>query len=350
MYFVGIDWSDLHHDVAVPKSYGGQDASPVEQAIFNEVAGYYKAPGIDIFGVRMLGPAVLVWGTEEQKKEYLLPIARGEVMWCQGWSEPNAGSDLAALETRAVREGEYYVVNGQKVWTTGAHRADWIFLLVRTDPGAKRSRGLTFLLADKKTPGITVRPILTMEGSHTFNEVFLEDVKIPIRNRLGEENEGWQVARTVMNFERSSAGEIGRARKELEELIEFCREKKREGEPLIKNPLISSRLVNLFIEIEVGRVLMYKIAWLMQKGQLHESMAPASAAKLYSTELAQRLAYAGAQVMGLYGQVKKGSKWAPLHGKYERDYQLCMGMNIAAGASEIQKNLIAWTALNLPRG
>lgn len=336
---------------AWPKEYGGQNASPIEQMIFAEVAEYYQAPGVDVFGVRMIGPTILALGTAEQKKEHLPPIARGEIMWCQGWSEPNAGSDLAALTTRAVREGEYYIVNGQKIWTTGAHRADWIFLLVRTDPTAKRSRGLTFLLADKNTPGITVRPVLTMEGSHAFNEVFLDDVKIPVRNRLGAENEGWQVTRVVMNFERTSVGEIAKARRELEELIEFCKETWHGNEPLIKNPLIRNQLAGLFIEIEVGRAFMYKIAWMHEKGELLSTAnaAYASAAKLYGTELTQRLAYTGSQIMGLYGQVKTGSRWAPLHGKFERAYQLCMGMNIAAGTSEIQKNLIAWTALELPR-
>ena len=332
-----------------PEEYGGKNASPIEQMIFGDVAGYHKAPGVDIFGVSMIGPAILAMGSEEQKKKHLPPIAGGEIMWCQGWSEPDAGSDLAALSTRGVRERDNYIVNGQKIWTTGAHKADWIFLIVRTDPESKRSKGLTFLLADKNTPGITVNPILMMNGTHSFNEVFLDDVRIPVANRLGEENEGWKVTRAVMNFERSSVGDVAHSKRNLEELVGFCKEKKACGAPLIKDPHVKHRLVDLFIECEVARAMVYKIAWLLEKGELQKSMAPASAAKLVCSELAQRLAYEGLKIMGLFGQVKEGSKWAPLHGSFEHAYQLCMGANIAAGTSEIQKNLIAWTALGLPR-
>jgi len=201
----------------------------------------------------------------------------------------------------------------------------------------------------KNTPGITVNPILMMNGTHSFNEVFLDDVRIPVANRLGEENEGWKVTLAVMNFERFSVGDLAHSKRNLEELVGFCKETKEGGTSLIKNPHVKHRLVDLFIECEVARVMVYKTAWLVEKGELHKSMAPASAAKLVCSEFAQRLAYEGLKIMGLLGQVKEGSKWSPLHGSFEHAYQLCMAANIAAGTSEIQKNLIAWTAMGLPR-
>ena len=333
-----------------PKEYGGLDASPTVQMLFNEVAGYYKSPGIDVIGTNMAGPVIFLFGTEEQKKEHLKPIAKGERFWCQGWSEPDAGSDLAALSTRAVREGDNYIVNGQKVWTTGAHRADWIFLLVRTDPDSKRSKGLSFLLADKKNPGITVNPILEMSGHHHFNEVFLDNVKIPVKNRIGEENEGWKVTKALSNFERTGSWPVSTLKRDLEDLISYCKEAEYKGGFLINDPLVRHRLAGIAVEVEVVQALNYRIACLHEEGNMAESMAASSAFKVILTELFQRFVYAGCQIMGLYCQVKEGSKWAPMRGMFEFHYQFCPGLNLAGGASEIQRNVIAWTALGLPRG
>jgi len=335
--------------MAWPKEYGGQDAPIINQLIYSDVMGYYRAPGTDIFGVGMLGPTLLAAGNEEQKREHLPPIARGEIMWCQGWSEPNSGSDLASLTTKAVRDGDDYIINGQKIWTSGAQHADWMFMIARTNPEEKRSRGLSFFLLDMKTPGVTVRPLYSMEGSHLFNEVFFDDVRVPARNMVGEENQGGAVTRAMMNFERSNVGQMSTLRRSLEELIEFCKETKWNGKTLAENPFIRHRLAQLAIEIEVGRSLSFRIAWLQEKGGLLLAAHAASAAKVFGSELAQRYAYTGYQIMGLYGQVKRGSKWAPLMGTFESNSQLCMGMNIAAGTSEIQRNLVAWIGLGLPR-
>jgi alkylation response protein AidB-like acyl-CoA dehydrogenase len=335
--------------LSLPEEYGGLNASPVVQMVFNEVAGYHKAPGVDVFGVKMIGPVIYMMGNEEQKKEHLKPIARGEIFWCQGWSEPDAGSDLAALSTEGVRDGDHYIVNGQKVWTTGAHRADWIFLLVRTDPTAKRSRGLTLLLADMKTPGISVEPILAMDGHHSFNEIFLDNVHIPVKNRIGEENLGWEVAKAISNFERSGVLPVGSIQRELEDLINYCKETRSRGGRLINDPLVRNGLANLAVEIEVARALYYRIACLHEKSEPIETAALSSAAKIFTANLYQRLIYTGCHIMGLFSQVKQGSKWAPLKGVFESSYQSCIGPNIAAGTSEIQRNIIAWTALGLPR-
>jgi len=331
------------------EKYGGLNASPVVQMIFNETAGYYRAPGVDVFGVKMIGPVIHAMGDEEQKKAHLMPIARGEIFWCQGWSEPDAGSDLAALSTTGVRDGDHYIVQGQKIWTTGAHRADWIFLLVRTDPETRRSSGLTFLLADMKTPGISVDPIQMMDGHHSFNQVFLDDVRIPARNRIGEENQGWKVAKAISNFERTGVLPVGFIDRELEDVIAYCKETKRLGQRLIDDSFIRNRLADLAAEIEAARALYYRIACLHETGEFIESMALSSAAKVFIAELYQRLIYTACDIMGLFSQVKQGSRWAVLKGAFERNYQNCLGENIAAGTSEIQRNIIAWTALGLPR-
>lgn len=335
--------------LAWPEKYGGLNASPTMQMLFNEIAGYYKAPGVDFIGVKMMGPVIYEMGSEEQKEAHLAPIARGERFWCQGWSEPDAGSDLAALITSGVRVDDNYIINGQKVWTTGAHRADWIFLLVRTDPESERSRGLTFLLADMKTPGISIEPVLMMDGHHSFNEVFLDNVKIPVQNRIGEENRGWQVAKAISSFERSGGLPLSYVERDLDDLIQYCKEARHNGATLIKDPLVRDSLAAFAVEVQVGKALNYRIASLQEKGEFIENASIISAAKVYTSELYQRLVYEGCRIMGLYCQVKEGSKWAPLKGIFERHYQYCIAHNLAAGSSEIQRNIIAWTALGLPR-
>lgn len=334
-----------------PKAYGGQDAPIIEQLLFNEAKAYHRAPGVDVQGVGMLAPTLLASGNEEQKQQHLPPIARGEIMWCQGWSEPNAGSDLASLTTRAVRNGDYYIINGQKTWTSGAHRAQWCFMLARTDPNQPRHRGLSFFLVDMKTPGLKLRPVKGLNGTHMFNEMFFDDVRVPKENMVGEENRGWYVSLMTMNFERSSIGFMAEAKRNLEDLMEFCRETKRGGKRLSQQPLIRHLLAQLTIEVEVGLALSYKVAWLQQKGETYVIQAAISASmgKVYGSELGQRLAYAGSRILGLYGQVKAGSKWAPLKGRFESSYQECVSLNIGGGTSEIQRNVIALRGLELPR-
>lgn len=334
-----------------PKEYGGSDASVIEQVILSEVMGYHRAPGIDILSVGLLGSTLLAVGSEEQKKEHLPYIARAERFWCQGWSEPDAGSDLASLTTRAKRDGDDYILNGQKTWSSNCHHADWMFLVARTNPELRRSRGLSFFLLDLRTPGVSFRPILSMEGTHLFNETYFDDVRIPAKNLLGEEDQGWAVTRAAMNFERTSAGAMMGGKRDVEELVEFCKETKRNGKTLWEDPLTRNRLAQLAIECEVGRALSYKIAWAQEKGEVVSAdfAGAASAAKVYGSELGQRIAYAGCQLMGPFSQVKVGSKWAPLQGKFESSYQLAVGMNLAGGSSEIQRNLVCWTALGLPR-
>ena len=334
--------------MAWPKEYGGRDAPLIEQFIFNEVRGYHRAQGVDPIGVGMLAPTLLVTANEEQKREHLPPMGQAERDWCQLWSEPNAGSDLACLTTRAVRQGDDYIVNGQKIWTSGGHRADWGMMLARTNPEEKRSRGLSFFLVDMRTPGITVNPLHSMGGGHMFNEVFLDDVRVPARNMVGEENQGWMSSQMTSNFERSMIDLFSKAKRDLEDIVEFCNEATRGGQPLAKHPLVRSSLAQLAVEVEAGLAYSHSVVWNQITGGLMTAAPLAASAKFLATELTQRLTYAACEIMGLYGQVET-SKWAPMYGKYVNYYQVCMGLNMGGGTSEVMRNLVASMALGLPR-
>ena len=334
--------------MAWPKEYGGQDAPLWQQLLFGESMAYHRAPGIDGFGNRMFGPTVMLYATEEQKKRILPPIARGEVQYCQGWSEPNAGSDLASLRTTAIRSGDYYVVNGQKTWTTGAHRADHMFMLARTDPQSKRNAGLSVFNVDMKLPGIEVRPIKYMDGAHIYNEVWLTDTKIHENERIGPEGEGWKLTRDTMNFERSGAGAFVHILRDLGDVVEYAKKTKRNGRFLSEDPLVRQKIARIYTDCQAGRTLAYKIAWLQEKGNLRFSPAAASESKVFSTELRQRLANVLLEMAGPFGQVEDGP-WAPLGGGMIDTYQTCIGSNICAGSNEIQRNIIAWVGVGLPR-
>jgi alkylation response protein AidB-like acyl-CoA dehydrogenase len=331
-----------------PKEYGGQDASIIEQLMFSEVKAKYHAPGVDPWGVEMFGPTVLIGGTEEQKARILPPIAKSEVHYCQGWSEPNAGSDLASLRTMAIKDGDEYVVNGQKIWTTGAHYADHIFLLLRTDPQSKRNAGLSVFYCTLDLPGIDVRPIHYMNGNHVYNEVFFTDVRIPEQNLIGAEGDGWTLTRATMDFERSGIGYYAGSKSVLREFLKYAKSTKRDGKPLMENPFLRRRIAQLYRDIELGISLSYTSAWSQHKGETMKAASSASEAKVFGTELQQRMGIYTTEAMGPYGQLDK-SQWAPMNGSMIDQYQMAIGSNIAAGSSEIQRNLIAWVGLELPR-
>jgi alkylation response protein AidB-like acyl-CoA dehydrogenase len=302
---------------------------------------------VDIFGVNMLAPTLLAGPSDEMTKEYLPSIASGERMWCELWSEPNAGSDLAALSTSAVRKGDEYVINGQKIWSTGAHRGHWAFALVRTDPHADRKqKGITFLLMDMNAPGVSVKPLLFMDRCHLYNEVFLDDVRVPVRNVVGEEGQGWGVTQTLADFERSSLGAIMAMHRQLEEVVKYCNETKVNGAPLARNPLIRNRIAQLASDLWAAHALAYKIADAQSKNVM--AAFDASAVKVFSGELQARMAMVGCDILGPYGQVKH-SKWASFEGFFEKWYQQSFILNVAMGTNEIQRNIIAWYGLGLPR-
>ncbi len=330
--------------LAWPPEYGGQ-GDMMDRVLFAEARGYYDIPGVDIFGVQMLAPTLLAMASEEIRKEFLPPIAVAEVMWCELWSEPNAGSDLASLTATAIRKGNEYVINGQKTWTTGAHRAHWGFGVFKTGLTAPKHHNLTFLLLDMKTPGITIRPISYMNGGHFYNEVYFDDVHVPARI-VGQEHEGWAVVNALAAFERSGIDEIMRMQRDLEDMVAYCNETRRNGEPIARNPIIRNRLAQTASEIEAARALAYRVADLQNRNEL--TLMDAAAVKIFTSDVAERFASLATDILGPYGQVKF-ARWALLDGLWERMYQEHFVQSISMGTNEIQKNIMAWYGLGLPR-
>jgi alkylation response protein AidB-like acyl-CoA dehydrogenase len=324
-----------------PTEHGGRAAGVMQQVIYNEEMAYHRAPTQLGVGPDRVGPTVILYGTEEQKARHLPGIANAETVWCQGFSEPAAGSDLAALETRAVLDGDHFVVNGQKIWTSLAHRADWCILLVRTDPDAPKHKGISYVLTDMRLPGIHVAPLVDITGRHAFNQIFFEDVRVPRDCLVGELNRGWYVAAATLDFERSGINRVVAGVRVFEELVEFARDK------ATGHRGVRSKLAELAIELAAGRLLAYRVASMQAKGQLPN--AEASMSKMYGSELQQRLANTGMQIMGLPGQVESGH-WAPLAGRLEQYYLSTSALTVAAGTSEVQRNIIAGRGLGLPRG
>jgi alkylation response protein AidB-like acyl-CoA dehydrogenase len=332
---------------AWPKEYGGLGASITEQMVFNEEFGYHGAPdtGSRGFGVGMIGPTLIIHGNEEQKRHYLPKITSGEHLWCQGYSEPGAGSDLASLQTRAVRDGDDYVINGQKIWTSGGHRANQMFCLVRTDPEAPKHRGISFLLIDdiKNQPGLTIRPLVNMANRHSFNEVFFEDVRVPARNIVGEENRGWYVGMTLLDFERSGIGTTAAQRRTLEELAASLR--RGPGDRRMK---YRTKLAEHVVANNVARFLGYRIGDMQSRGLVPNYEA--SVVKIFQSELGQRMYNFGVNMLGLSGQMVPEESRAPLRGDMPEAYLQAVPSSIYSGTNEIQRNIIATRGLGLPRG
>jgi len=332
---------------AWPKEYGGLGASIYEQMVFNEEFGYYGAPdtGTRGFGVGMIGPTLIIHGNEEQKKRYLPRITSGEDIWCQGYSEPGAGSDLASLQTRAVRDGDEYVINGQKIWTSGGHRANQMFCLVRTDPDAPKHRGISFLLIDdiKNQQGLQLRPLINMANRHHFNEVFFEDVRVPAQNLIGEENRGWYVGMTLLDFERSGIGTTAAQKHTLENLTERLR-----GSSDDVRKKYRTKLADLAVANGVGRYLGYRIGYIQASGRVPNYEA--SVVKIYQSELGQKIYNFGISMLGLAGQYRPEQENAPLGGMMSEQYMLAVPSTIYSGSNEIQRNVIATRGLGLPRG
>jgi alkylation response protein AidB-like acyl-CoA dehydrogenase len=334
--YAGVSW---------PKQYGGRGASFIEQAIFQEELALADAPErMGTIGQGLVGPTIIAVGTDEQKKRYLPAILSGEDVWCQGFSEPNAGSDLASLETKAVRDGDDFVVNGQKIWTSYAHIAQQCMLVVRTNPTAAKHKGMTCLLVDMKSPGITVRPLKMMSGDSGFNEMFFSNLRVPVKYVLGKIDEGWHVAITALSNERANLGTglYVVFKRNLDAILEHARRIRRHGKPVIEDPLLRQRLAQAYVDLEVFRLNTTRAL-----SNLNKTGAPGpegSIQKLYWSELNQRAAQIAMEVLGPYAQLTHLDD-----GRWVYNYLRSRGNTIEAGTSEIQRNIIAQRVLGLPR-
>ena len=338
-------WSGL----AWPKAYGGRDLTPLEHLIFNEEYVGAGAPDmIDIgVGPGLTGPTLIHHGTDWQKKRFLEPILRGDEVWCQGFSEPGSGSDLASLRTRGEIDGDHVVVNGQKVWTSYARFADWCILIVRTNQSAPKHKGLTFLLLDMKTPGITVRPLVEMTGVAWFNEVFFENVRVPREYVVGEIDRGWEISLTTLSHERGANIPFPRIRKELAGLLELSRRRSLDG-PLAADPVLRQELAQLAIETEVLRASTYRSVFeIMRTGQPGPG---GSMLKLFWSELEQRLMELAARLEGPYAALDEHAPQAFDEGRWQYGMLWSRAASIYAGTSEVQRNIMSQRTLGLPRG
>src|SRR5271167_3352469 len=334
--------------ISWPKEYGGRGAGILQNIVYNQELARIGAPAPLIgMGPGLLGPTLIHWGTEEQKHRYLPKIVKGEEVWCQGYSEPGSGSDLASLQTRAVEEGDDFVVNGQKVWTSIAQFADFIFLLVRTDPNAPKHKGISYLLVDMKSPGITVRPLVQITGGSGFNEVFFEDVRVPKKNIVGELNQGWQVAITTLMFERSGgSGEV--PIREVHELADLAKRIPRNGGVAWNDGSVRQKIIEFACDAHALKYTGYRQLTRQLKG-----IPPGpegSMMKLCSTELRLRMAMYAMELLGPYSQMTADAPFAIDQGKWSFRMLAARGPTIYAGTNQIQHNIIGERVLGLPKG
>ncbi len=334
--------------LAWPKEYGGQAMDPVKQSIVNDEMVRVRAPFlIGGSGLGMLGPTLISWGTEEQKQRYLPKILTAEEIWCQGYSEPGSGSDLASLKTKAEIVGDEFIVNGQKVWTSGAQHADMMFCLVRTDPEAPKHRGISYILIDMKTPGVTVRPLVQMTGDRGFNEVFFDNVHVPRKNLVAKLNEGWIVANATLFHERNMLGSASGSEQRFNRLLALARNVQRGGKPLTKDPVFRQRLADL--EIKVAAMRFSALRQLTDQIRGKNPGIEAMVNKLVGTELNHDLATAAMEAMGDYSLVAREDETAIDNGYWPYEWMFSLGLVIGGGTSHIQKNIIAERGLKMPK-
>ena len=334
-----------------PKEYGGQGRTLMEEIIVQQTLASHcmelRTPGIITHG--MAAPTILICGSEKQKREFLPKILNGTHIWCQGFSEPNAGSDVANVSTRAVKEKDYYIVNGQKVWTSIAHHSDYCIILVRTDPDVPKHKGLSYLLMDMKLPGIEVTPIKQITGEAEFNEVFMEDVQVTVDMLVGEEGQGWKIAITTLMFERILGDAIMSAvyQENIKKMIEMATQTKRSGRPVIEDPVFRQQIAQAYIE-----VMVLKYHGLRNISNQLQGGVPGpegSIGKLLWSEPNQRICEAAVGMQGPNGQIMGGSPWSIQDGFWQFGFLRSKGNTIEAGTSEIQRNIIGERVLGLPK-
>jgi alkylation response protein AidB-like acyl-CoA dehydrogenase len=341
-----VQWQRILHangwgGVGWPKEFGGPGWSPTELYIFEEECAKGGAPRLISFGLKMIAPVLMAFGSPAQQQRFLPKIMAAEEWWCQGYSEPGAGSDLASLKTRAVRASDNYIVNGQKTWTTLGQYADWIFCLVRTDPEAKKQSGISFLLIDMKSPGVTVRPIITLDGAHEVNEVWLEDVRVPVENLVGEENKGWTYAKFLLGHERTNIAGIGIAKRELARLKRIA-----EDEGRLDKPLFAARVAQ--VEIDLMALEITNLRVLSAEGAKKAPGPEASILKIKGTEIQQDIAELMMQAVGTqalpFRQTDVGPDYAA---NLAAGYCNLRKLSIFGGSNEIQKNIISQMIMGL---
>lgn len=338
--WVGVHW---------PKAYGGRGATLEQMVVYNEEFARAHAPGIvNGLGIMLVGPTLIHWGTEEQKQRYVPKILSADEIWCQGYSEPGAGSDVASLRTRAVEQGDDFIVNGQKVWTSGADRADWCILLVRTDPDAPKHKGISYLLVDMHSPGVTVRPLVQMTGEKGFNEVFFEDVRVPKKNLVGEKNQGWQVAVTTLMFERSSIATMRDMMSSVRQLARLAQSIQSNGGTAWDDGGVRQRIAGFACEAQALRY-----SNLRQLTRRLKGLPPGpegSAGKLAASDLNLRMSKFAMELLGPYSQFENGADMALDGGRWSYRLLSARALTIAGGTSEIQHNIIGERVLGLPKG
>ncbi len=337
--------------ISYPKEYGGRGGTFMESIIVTEALAPFliKTGDVNMVGNALAGPTINACGTDEQKKEYLPKLLDGTHIWCQGFSEPNAGSDLGNVNTRAVRDGDDYVVNGQKVWTTMGHIADHCLLLARTNPELPKHKGLSYFLVDMKLPGITPRPLITMTGEAEFNEIYFDNVRVPASKMVGKEGDGWKVVLTTLMFERVM-GDVNWASAfwwEYGKIVEMAKKVVKNGQPATKAPIIRQKLAQCYIDLTVARNIGYRSVSRIAKGKLPGPEG--SIGKLFASELYQRLTELAMEIQGPYHQLSPGSLKAVDDGYWQNHYLWSKCYTIAGGTSEIQRNIIGERTLGLPK-
>ncbi|MDA1061801.1 MAG: acyl-CoA dehydrogenase family protein [Chloroflexi bacterium] len=331
-----------------PQEYGGAGLTTMEQFIFNQEMALAQAPMVGGQGLSLLGPTVLVHGTPEQREEFLAPTLRGEMLWSQGFSEPGAGSDLASLQTRAVRDGDEFIINGQKMWTSTAHKSNYLFGMFRTDPDAPKHRGITFMVMPQENNGISVRPIISMGWDHATNETFFEDVHVPVKNVIGELNRGWYVGMTLLDFERSNIAGAVTVRRRLQSLVDYLDTPEGEQRSQHRRQRNRTALADRWIESEVLFNFSFRIISMQSQGIIPNYEA--STSKIFSSELIQRTSNTGMKVFGLYANIwDREHAYTPLDARFTQLYVHSVVLTIFGGSNEIQRNIIATRGLALPR-
>jgi alkylation response protein AidB-like acyl-CoA dehydrogenase len=351
-----LEWERKLHKggwngIAWPKKYGGRGATLIEQAIFAEEMARARAPeGLNIIGRNLVATTLLHHGSEEQRARYLPKIISGEEVWCQGFSEPNAGSDLASVKCRAVREGDQFIINGQKIWTSFAQYAHWCILLARTDPNLPKHQGISFLLVDMSTPGISIRPLKQMSGESEFNETFFDGVKTPVENLVGELNGGWKIAMTTLAYERGPEDALGRQirfKQELDKLIETAATLRRGKSRAIDDPALRRQLGKSIVDVELMRLNCLRAFSKALKGAPRGPSA--SINKLYWSHAMQGLYETALETLGPLAPLNGGDPVSPVNGRFQMSFLRSKAFTIYSGSSEIQRNIIAERVLGLPK-